>query len=57
MEGKTYGDVIQGRKESWVLQRGGSPDHGEMRKREREKEKAEHRGLHKKDTFSKTLRK
>lgn len=36
MEGRRCGDIVWGRKESLVLQRGGSPDYGERRERQRE---------------------
>ena len=51
MEGRRGRDVIWGKKELWVLQRGENPDHRGGRGRER----AVHRGLQKKTTSSKSL--
>lgn len=38
MEGRRGREVIWERKVSWVLQRGGSPDHGEVEERAGERE-------------------
>ena len=50
MEGRRCGDVIWGRKGSWVLWRGGSPSHGERQEREK-REREEYI----RDTTRKTL--
>ena len=52
MESRSCGEWIWGRKELQVLQRGGSPGHGERSKRENKSENM-HRELYKKN-FPKT---
>ena len=50
-------DVISGRKGLWLLWRGRTPDHGQRRKREteRDRQREVHRGLHRENTFPKSL--
>ena len=51
MDGRRYRDKVWGRNGSQMLQRRGSPGHGEKRGRERE----EHTGLNKENTSPKPL--
>ena len=52
MEGRRFRDVTGGRKESPMQWRGGSPDQGERKEREREKTGC--RALHNKNTSPKS---
>lgn len=54
LEGRSWGELILGRRELWVLKRGRSPDHGERYEREKDS-KSVHRGLHKESSSLKSL--